>query len=148
MERKESLLFEGYVSLSPKDTPKLVLDMPPGPQMQLILYDDHGGSNQQFSVAKCDFGQVSLRLRSGKALAVQNQSEDDGARIIEEEFTDSPGQRFRMQEVSPHSGEYIIYTFCGKVFDVCEGSVKKDTVVFQYTFNGGNNQLWKVRPSK
>jgi hypothetical protein len=53
-----------------------------------------------------------------------------------------------MAEMSPHSGEYIIYTFCGKVFDVCGGVIKKGSIVFQYSFNGGNNQLWKVRQSK
>jgi capsule polysaccharide modification protein KpsS len=46
--------------------------------------------------------------------------------------------------MSPHSGEHIIYTFCGKVLDVCECKIKKDSQVFQYTFNAGDNQLWRI----
>jgi hypothetical protein len=71
-------------------------------------------------------------------------SEEDGGRLVEEEYTGKRSQKFRVVEMSPHSGDHIIYTFCGKVLDVCECKIKKESLVFQYTFNGGDNQLWRI----
>jgi hypothetical protein len=114
----------------------------------LILCDYHSGHNQQFKIVKSDFGQVIFKLRTGKVLTVSEGSEENGARIVEEELTGKANQRFRMQEISPNTGEYIIYTFCGKAVDICEGSIRNEAIVFQYTFSGENNQLWKVGPAK
>lgn len=51
-------------------------------------------------------------------------------------------QRFRLDEVTPGSKKYVIYTHFGKVLDVSEAKDKDGTMITQYDFTGKNNQLW------
>jgi hypothetical protein len=65
--------------------------------------------------------------------------------MFEEPAKDLEGQRFRLQEVSPGTEEYIIYTFCGKVLDCFEAGKANCTKIIQWEFNGGDNQKWIVK---
>ena len=47
-----------------------------------------------------------------------------------------------MVEKEEGSKEYYIYTYCGKVLDVCEGKKSNGTLIIQWEFNGEENQLW------
>lgn len=49
-----------------------------------------------------------------------------------------------MQEISPQTNEYLIYTFCGKVLDLNESSKKNNTAIHQWSFHGEENQIWTL----
>ena len=80
--------------------------------------------------------------KSGKYLTVAGNSSQNGAIIVEESHGGMNGQNFRLQESKPGSGEFFIYTFCGKALDCCEGSKKNGTQVIQWDHNGEDNQVW------
>lgn len=83
--------------------------------------------------------------KSGKYLAVANQSDKNGAIIHEEPLHHQRHQKFRLQEASPGSGEFIIFTFCGKALDICENSHKNNTRIIQWDFHSADNQKWLLK---
>lgn len=77
---------------------------------------------------------------------MKGSSESDGAHIVEETYDpDKPSHHFRVQEIGPQSEEVYIYTFCGKVLDIYEQRFKNETIVMQYAWNGGDNQIFTMR---
>ena len=110
-----------------------------------ILYDDYKQPNQQFFLKPSGVEVQIVSKQTGKTLTVAANSPNNGAPVFEEPAQGMEGQRFRLQEVSPGSNEYIIYTFCGKVLDCCEGKKSNGTKVIQWEFNGGENQKWLLK---
>jgi hypothetical protein len=89
-----------------------------------------------------------LRNRqSGLFLTVANNSDKNGAVLIEEPATNQRNQKYRLQEINLNSGEYVIFTFCGKALDICENSWKNGTRIIQWDFHGKDNQKWILKPA-
>lgn len=88
---------------------------------KLIIYDSWGAQNQQFAIVHVSPLEVLLVNRqTGLCLTLANNSDKNGAVIVEEPPNNRNSQRFRVQEISAGSGEYVIFTFSGKALDCCE----------------------------
>ena len=58
-------------------------------------------------------------MASGLVLQVKDASHDDGAKIVEGKYENDSHQKWRLQEISPGSGDFYIYNSnSGKVLDV------------------------------
>jgi uncharacterized protein YkwD len=80
---------------------------------------------------------------SEKFLTVHAKSKDNGAGIVQYDFTGDGSQQWNLEEVS--SGTYKIRNLgSGKVIDVPRSTQEPDTQLVQFDDNGGNNQLWKT----
>ena len=112
---------------------------------QLIIYDGCGTDNQIFSLRQQGLEVEIVSKKSNKILTIATNSPKNGAPIVEDSAQGLPGQRFRIQESSPGSNEYIIFTFCGKVLDCCQASKDNGTKIIQWEFNGGSNQKWELK---
>lgn len=86
-------------------------------------------------------------------LDIQGKSKKNSARMIVYKRNNGKNQRFRFEKEFV-MGEYIgaIYSIkcvhSGKYLDVKGGRSKRSQPVIQYSYNGGDNQLWalSVRP--
>lgn len=85
---------------------------------------------------------------TGLCLTVANNSDKNGAVIVEEPNYNKASQRFRVQEISAGSGEYVIFTFSGKALDICENEWKNNTRIIQWDFHGRDNQKWLLKQVK
>lgn len=114
----------------------------------LVLYDYNGQNNQIFKISKATESNspfyVIQSKKSNKVLTVEAYSEDNGKNIIEEAYQNKDAQKFKIREIN--QGEIVLYTFCGKVVDIEGFSTKNDTRIIQWPYNGGNNQIWVLRP--
>ena len=120
-----------------------VLDLSGGGDHQgsLIIWKSNKGDNQSFTFAPCGVGEYHIKCKANNAyLTVENNS--NGARIYTSAKTNQPNQKFRIEEKEAGSKEHVIYTFCGKVLDICEASKKDGAQVIQYDYSGDKNQLW------
>lgn len=111
---------------------------------EVFLYDFHKGDNQKYNVL--DIGQlVSFQsLKSGKLLTIEASKDQNGALVIEAASEGLPSQMFKLQETTPGSQEYLIYTFCGKVLDCCASGTSNGTKIIQWDMHGKPNQIWKL----
>jgi len=112
---------------------------------QLIIYDSWGGPNQQFSILHKNLYVCFVNKGSGLYLTVANDSDKNGAVLVEQPFANKKSQLFRLQEIYPSLGEFVVFTFCGKALDICEDSWKNGTRIIQWDFHGKDNQKWKLR---
>ncbi len=113
---------------------------------KLIIYDSWNAPNQKFAIVHVTPLEVLLINRqTNLCLTVANNSDKNGAVIIEEPPTKKYSQLFRIQEISPKSGEFVIFTFSGKAFDICENSSKNNTRIIQWDFHGRDNQKWRLK---
>lgn len=112
---------------------------------QLIIYDSWGGQNQHFAIQHKNLYVCFVNKASGMHLTVANDSDKNGAILVEQPFANKKSQLFRMQEIYPSLGEFVIFTFCGKALDICEDSWKNGTRIIQWDFHGKDNQKWKIK---
>lgn len=109
-------------------------------QGTLIIWDGYGGENQQFTVKQKGPNYLLKCRKTKQFLTVEGPQ--NGARIFCSPKTGEANQFFRIDENSPGSKEYVIYTYCGKVLDVAEEGKKNGTQVIQWDYHGGKNQLF------
>jgi hypothetical protein len=65
---------------------------------KLIIYDRWGGLNQQFGIVPVSPLEVMLlNKQTGRCLTVANDSDKNGAVIMEEPYAKKRNQRFRVQ---------------------------------------------------
>ena len=86
-----------------------------------------------------------MNRKSGDYLTVANNSDQNGATVVEYPLSHRRNQRFRLQEVTPGGGEFVIFTFCGKALDICENSHKNGTRIIQWDFHSEDNQKWLLK---
>ena len=117
-----------------------VLDISQGGphQGKAIIWEGWGGDNQMFTIVK-EAGYWLIRAKNGQFLTVTGPQ--DNAPIVLAPKTGQENQRFNIQE-HPGSKDHIIYTYCGKVLDVLGELKENGSIVGQYNFTGGKNQLW------
>lgn len=54
------------------------------------------------------------------------------------------GQKWRIVETTPGSGQYYIYHSSGKALDVMHSKGGNNTPVIPYNFHGKDNQIWTI----
>ena len=86
-----------------------------------------------------------MNKKSGDYLTVANNSDNNGATLMEFPLSHRRNQRFRLQQVKPGSGQFVIFTFCGKALDICENSRKDGTKIIQWDFHSEDNQKWRLK---
>lgn len=123
----------------------------------LIVYDYVGGKNQQFQLEPDGQDLIIRCVKTGKVLdstaeGIQSQVQDYSTSVIkpprvrENNFNGTAGQRWRMQETSAGSNEFVIYCANGRVLDVSGEDGSNNIPVIPYEFHGRNNQIWYVTP--
>lgn len=143
-------MYQGEYVLCSKISQNKVLDVSQNSSNfgNLVLYDYNGQNNQIFKIAQVTDTNspfyVIQSKKSNKVLTVEGYSEDNGKNIIEEAYQNKDAQKFKIREINP--GEIVLYTFCGKVIDIAGCSTKNDAAIIQWQYNGGNNQIWVLRP--
>jgi hypothetical protein len=65
-------------------------------------------------------------------------------RVRENDYNGSLGQKWRIVETTPGSGQYFIYHSSGKVLDVMYSKGNNNTPVIPYQFHGKDNQIWTI----
>jgi len=111
-----------YYSIVSKSAGRVIDVAQDGPhQGTTIIWDGYNGENQNFTIVQ-QGPDYFIKCKKNKGyLTVESQA--DGARIRTSPQPTAQS-RFRIDETSQGSREYIIYTFCGKVLDVAEGGKK------------------------
>ena len=142
-EKKEKGKYKKpYYTLLSCHTDK-VLDLSQGGEHagSLVIWKSNKGENQSFTFVPCGNGEYHIKCRINKTyLTVEGPH--NGARVFAGKKSHQANQKFRIDEKTPDGKEHIIYTYCGKVLDICEASKKEGAQVIQYDFNGGKNQMW------
>lgn len=115
-------------------------------QGDLILYDFMGAQNQLWIIAQEGTDILLKNAKSGLVLEVYEGygNGTNEPRVHEAEYNGSLGQRWRMQETSPGSGEYFIYHSTGLALDIRNDSNHNNTPIIPYQFHGKHNQIWRV----
>lgn len=132
----------GFVTIESKISSGKCLTL----KKELVLYDNKRQPNQLFEMVNSEQGQVYLKCQeNGNVLTLKEEFAKDGVGFVGMPYANQPTQKFRIQEFTPGLNEYLIYSCCGKMLDVCEWKNKNDTVVHQWLFNGGDNQLWSIK---
>lgn len=108
----------------------------------VIQYNKHGGTNQQFDVEALGDGTYSIRAaHSGKALDVFQWNANDGAELRQWTYHGGTNQRWRIEDAG--SGAYFITSaFSNKVIDVWEMNKTNGGAVKLYHKTNGPNQKW------
>jgi myo-inositol-hexaphosphate 3-phosphohydrolase len=84
---------------------------------------------------------ITSRL-SGKALEVENASQDDGANVIQWTYNGIPNQQWDIADAG--NGYYTIRAaHSGKSLDVYNFSTEEGGEIRQWSFTGGANQRWR-----
>ena len=69
-------------------------------------------------------------------------------RVRENEYNGTMAQKWRIQELAPGSGQFVIYcSGTGKVLDVQNESATNNAPVIPYDFHGKDNQVWTIQPA-
>lgn len=116
----------------------------------LILYDYMGAPNQMWIIGQDGPDLMFKNAKSGLVLGVYDSPVGNGPpepRIREEEYNGGYGQKWRVQEVAPGSGEYYIYHSTGAVLDIRNNHNANNTPIIPYTFHGKDNQIWRIAPA-
>lgn len=115
-----------------------------GSQNQVVIWDQNKQDNQRFTL-KQKGPDYFLKCKKDK-LYLTVDGPQNGARVYGTSKKIGERQRFRAEEVgtNPKTGakRYVIYTFFGKVLDVCEAKNDNGTKVIQYDYIGKEHQLW------
>jgi hypothetical protein len=120
-----------------------------GPAGLAVGAVDLGWRNVQFDNLSVSPGQPNQRYKllnrnSGKALAVNGGSPDDGATILQ--WSDN-GTASQQWQLVPSGGYTVLVNVgSGKVLDVPGFSNTGGTQLIQWTSNGGTNQQWTLTP--
>ena len=124
-------------------------------QGDLILYDYLGAPNQQWYIIE-DSGDIIIRnVKSGMvldALAGGNPGYGGAGqgdpRVRENMYNGSAGQKWKIEERAPNTGEYYIQNSTGTCLDVMWAKGNNNVPVVPYQFHGKDNQIWTVAPAE
>lgn len=114
----------------------------------VIIWDYHGGPNQQFylkKISKKDDRYYILSESTGFALEVPNESRDNDVQVHVNPRGMSLGEIWTLEECGKDL--YKLRSFCGKVLDVQHDWLRNGNPVVQFEDNGGKNQKWKIWPA-
>nr|WP_100444534.1 family 43 glycosylhydrolase [Glycomyces xiaoerkulensis] len=108
---------------------------------EIVQWDCHGGSNQQWDLREVGDGYVEIVSQSsGKCLDVEGQSTDNNAAILQWDCWGGANQQW---EVRDAGGEVeIVARHSGKCLDVVSASTENGARLQQYDCFGAANQRW------
>lgn len=108
---------------------------------EIIQYDCHGGSNQQWQLADAGGGYYRIVSQaSGKCLDVDGASTANNARVLLWSCNGGTNQQWQLR----NTGNYveIVARHSGKCLDVVSSSTANGARLQQYDCYGGTNQHW------
>lgn len=110
----------------------------------VVIWNDHGGANQQWTLAPAGSGYFKLiNAHSGKALEVDGWGTGDGANVTI--WQDLGGDNQLWLPVHVGGGSYkLINKHSGKALDVAASGTANGTNVQQWTDLGNGAQQWKL----
>lgn len=118
---------------------------------QIIIWEYHGGPNQQFYIMPCGNKKVRIiNAASGYSLQIPNNSTKDGSYTHVNPNNNTPNEEFELIEYNKDKNKkeiYQIQTFCNKMLDCEDQKDSNGTRVIQWSNNGGKNQLWRITPA-
>ena len=110
----------------------------------MILWDYHGGPNQQFFLKRvCDNKFYIINIGTGFVLDVPENTTRD-VQLCMNPLTESKSQVWEFVECGRNL--YKIQSFCGKVLDVSGYFLWNGGKVLQFEDHNGQNQKWKISP--
>jgi len=119
----------------------------------IILYQKHGGSNQQFSLTYRGNGYHSIDLvGTDFVLDVEASNTNNGTNVILWKYHGGKNQLWMLEpNDSATSNQHDAYTFrskadLNKVLDVNRGAAPNNLIIWD--FHGGENQVFKMRGAK
>lgn len=112
----------------------------------IVQYDYHGGSNQNWRIEGVDNGNFSvINENSGLAMEVGSAETDDGANVLQWEYNSHPCQQWEI--IHNGGGEYsFINVNSGKALDVYDFSTENGGNIVQWAYWGGETQSFRVEP--
>ena len=117
----------------------------------LIIWDYHGGPNQQFYIKSYDKGSSNEKLyyiinvSKGWTVEVPDSNKKEGTKILANPRNDTPNELWKLQPGS--HGSYSLIGFTGMSLDLFEESTKNGTPVIQWKWEKNKkNQLWRIVP--
>lgn len=86
---------------------------------------------------------IASAINSNYVVDINNVSMDNCAKVCLYQKNNQNNQKFYISHV--RNGFYKIQAVhSGKVLDIYDNRTQAGTPIIQYTWNGGNNQLWKI----
>ncbi|WP_100447643.1 ricin-type beta-trefoil lectin domain protein [Glycomyces xiaoerkulensis] len=111
---------------------------------EIIQWDCHGGSNQQWELRDAGSGYVQLvSQHSGKCLDIDGASTDNNARAILWSCHSGDNQQWELRDAGSGNVE-LVARHSGKCLDVIDSSTENGTRLQQYDCYGGANQQWST----
>ncbi|WP_026930895.1 RICIN domain-containing protein, partial [Glycomyces tenuis] len=111
---------------------------------EIIQYDCHGGSNQQWRFQEVGGGYYQIISQaSGRCLDVDAASTANGARIIQWSCNGGTNQQWELRDAGGGHVE-IVARHSGRCLDVIDSSTANSARLHQYDCWGGANQQWSV----
>ncbi|WP_100447515.1 RICIN domain-containing protein [Glycomyces xiaoerkulensis] len=111
---------------------------------EIIQYDCHGGSNQDWQFQSTGDGYYQIvSWASGKCLDVSDESTDNGAQIIQWSCGGGTNQQWELRDAG---GGYvqIVARHSGKCLDVSDNSTDNSARLHQWDCHSGQNQQWSL----
>ena len=114
-----------------------------GVNVQLAAF--HGRDNQKFQLKNCGDGRYQIiAAHSGKCLATENYSKDNGANVIQATINNAINSQ-KWIFVDAGDGYYNIYnSSSGRCLDLYGGYTADETNIQLFNENGTNAQKWKL----
>lgn len=75
-------------------------------------------------------------------------SNDSGKKIKAGKANNAMGEYWEFVPVQGQANTYYIRSFCGKCLDAEGGSSQPGTNLIQWDYNGGENQMWIIKPEQ
>ena len=121
----------------------LVVDIPGGTSensVGLQQWDD-GGIAHEFKAIRKDDGYVFQSVQNGKVWDIYMGYITEGTNLTQYDYNDSSAQHYKL--VNRGNGRYSIHPACSNLaLDVYERSTENGGRIQQFTYHGGENQLW------
>ncbi|SDE49436.1 RICIN domain-containing protein [Glycomyces harbinensis] len=110
---------------------------------EIIQYDCHGGTNQQWQLTATGGGYYRIASQSsGKCLDVDGASTANNARVIQWTCGSGTNQQWQLRTIGGYVE--IVARHSGKCLDVVSSSTANSARLQQYDCYGGTNQQWTV----
>ncbi|GAB3652929.1 RICIN domain-containing protein [Glycomyces tarimensis] len=111
---------------------------------EIIQWDCHGGSNQQWQLQDAGGGYYRIVSQAaGKCLDVDAASTADNARILLWTCSSGTNQQWQLRDAGSGHVE-IVARHSGKCLDVVSSSTENSARLQQYSCWGGANQQWSL----
>jgi pimeloyl-ACP methyl ester carboxylesterase len=108
-------------------------------------WDDWDRDNQTWKIEEAEQGGHRVTVQhTGKVLTANNEGTEQYTTLVQEDWRDSPHQRWLIREVD---GEYKFKNIgSGLVADVEATSTEAGGDIHLYGWHGGDNQRWELNP--